>query len=1033
MYMNPRLLTLALAATQFAILTSRSSAELIGADDFSYPDGTISNKAGGIGFDWNNLTKTHTGSTSNWDVVGGSPGVSGGDLVTISSSAKREYNGPTSGTPGTSDEREGAVQGFRDVVVYYRVEMTRGAGTTWSGVSSYDFGQERVFFGAPDFGNRFGIEVLNSGDLDGITYSEVDVNDNQTYTLVAKLDFGADLLSLYVDPDVFAAESQQTPVVTRPYTGTNWSTAARLGSGGGRPVAWDGLVVADSWEDLGAFAPMRVVTNGNDSGSGSLREAVERAQDGDRIVFDPREFNDRENFVFLQSNISVIGKSISIDASDIAGGITILGFTDSPPNFGGIFQLNTGVLQARSITFRDGRANCGGAVSSTNGGMFTAINCVFDSNVTQGRGGAVYNQSTCILHNCTFTGNSSPLGAAIHTEGGSASTTVRHCTVSGNSSPSGHAVSSGVGADCVTTVFSSIISGNNVDADIRGQRADNYVSEGFNLIGTGSAALLGVFNQPGDDTGVTDPMLAPLTWNGGTTQTRLPLPGSPALESGGINRSSPAFDARGLPRTLGAFSDVGAAEADWNYNVADTVDRGFGYFEDITCPDDTVFALPIGNKPNNERVFNAIDNEVTTKYLNFERLNAGLEVIPCAGRSRIVGFTITSANDVPGRDPATFQVIGHNPGKADVVIAAGEVPAFSGRRTKQEFFFERPSVEYEGYSLMFPSVSSETPTVANDSMQIAELELLGAPADPSIRILSFEVTNVAPLRKDWTMRWTSWPGRTYALEFSDDLRGWERYADVSSDGFTTTFSTFDPVLDHRYHRVVDLAADTPLWIDFNSTTQDGGPHPQGGLYQSYDAGHEVAADFTTMNYTALGTTVSVTPAWPNSTDSRVQQMIDRGAGNDNNWIGSEIDLVTDFLGIDSRTGSGGNGDWDGVTGTPTYMTLTLGNLPSGTYDWLSFHHDTENVHGPFSVDISTDGGATFTQLPDGVMTDSTPLGNPDSMAEVTGPDAASLSSAYMTTFAASGNDDVVLRFAPYAGFAVHRQIWGINGFLLRLR
>ena len=41
---------------------------------------------------------------------------------------------------------------------------------------------------------------------------------------------------------------------------------------------------------------------------------------------------------------------------------------------------------------------------------------------------------------------------------------------------------------------------------------------------------------------------------------------------------------------------------------------------------------------------------------------------------------------------------------------------------------------------------------------------------------------------------------------------------------------------------------------------------------------------------------------PNTTDNRVQQMIDRGAGNDAQWLGSNLDLLTDFIGIDTRTG-----------------------------------------------------------------------------------------------------------------------------------
>jgi hypothetical protein len=231
------------------------------------------------------------------------------------------------------------------------------------------------------------------------------------------------------------------------------------------------------------------------------------------------------------------------------------------------------------------------------------------------------------------------------------------------------------------------------------------------------------------------------------------------------------------------------------------------------------------------------------------------------------------------------------------------------------------------------------------------------------------------------------------------------------------------------------SADT-LMIDFNSTTQGGGPNNQAG-YQAYDAGHEVAADFVTQSYSAFGTTVGVTPAWPNTTDNRVQQMIDRGAGNDANWnnAAGDIDLVTDFLGIDTRTGNGGNGDWDGTTGTPTYMTLTLSGLSAAPYDWRSFHHDTEHVHGDFRVELSVDGGASFAQLTDGLMTDSSPGGNPDSSGFVppgpwTGPDADLLPSTYGTSFTANGVDDVVFRFAPYSNTAVHRQIWGINGFEL---
>ena len=224
----------------------------------------------------------------------------------------------------------------------------------------------------------------------------------------------------------------------------------------------------------------------------------------------------------------------------------------------------------------------------------------------------------------------------------------------------------------------------------------------------------------------------------------------------------------------------------------------------------------------------------------------------------------------------------------------------------------------------------------------------------------------------------------------------------------------------------------PLMIDFNSTTQDGGPHNQAG-YQAYDAGHEVAADFVTQSYSAFGTTVGVTPAWPNTTAATVQQMIDRAVGNDDQWLGDKLDLVTDWIGIDSRTANGGNGDWarDGSS-DPTYMTLSLSGLPAGDYNWLSYHHDTENIWSDFQAEISVDGGATYASLGDKQMTSSSTGGNPAATVLYTSGDPAALPSALTTSFSANGSDDVVLRFAPFADgvdpVAVHKQFFAMNGF-----
>jgi hypothetical protein len=56
-----------------------------------------------------------------------------------------------------------------------------------------------------------------------------------------------------------------------------------------------------------------------------------------------------------------------------------------------------------------------------------------------------------------------------------------------------------------------------------------------------------------------DPRLAPLADNGGPTLTMALLPDSPAIDAGD-NALAPATDQRGVPRPIGAASDIGAFE-----------------------------------------------------------------------------------------------------------------------------------------------------------------------------------------------------------------------------------------------------------------------------------------------------------------------------------------------------------------------------------------------------------------------------------------------------------------------------------------
>lgn len=149
--------------------------------------------------------------------------------------------------------------------------------------------------------------------------------------------------------------------------------------------------------------------------------------------------------------------------------------------------------------------------------------------------------------------------------------------------------------------------------------------------------------------------------------------------------------------------------------------------EDVTRPGDELVATSL-NSPANEGVGNAIDNTSVTKYLNFDKLNAGFTVTPRVGASVVSGLRLTSANDAPDRDPTTYLLLGSNDGSAFTQIARGAVPTFTARFMPVTVSFPNTN-SYRHYRLLFPTVQNAGAAVA---MQISEVEFLGyAGAPPS--------------------------------------------------------------------------------------------------------------------------------------------------------------------------------------------------------------------------------------------------------------------------------------------------------------
>jgi len=137
-----------------------------------------------------------------------------------------------------------------------------------------------------------------------------------------------------------------------------------------------------------------------------------------------------------------------------------------------------------------------------------------------------------------------------------------------------------------------------------------------------------------------------------------------------------------------------------------------------------------------------IDDNLETKYLHFkgEIESTGFQVTPTSGPSIVTGLTLTTANDFPARDPIAFELYGSNDsidGPYEL-IASGDIvdfaqveawPRFTMNATPISFYNDMP---YEHYQVLFPAVRDAG---SANSMQIAEVELLGVPAPSSAHII----------------------------------------------------------------------------------------------------------------------------------------------------------------------------------------------------------------------------------------------------------------------------------------------------------
>ena len=119
-----------------------------------------------------------------------------------------------------------------------------------------------------------------------------------------------------------------------------------------------------------------------------------------------------------------------------------------------------------------------------------------------------------------------------------------------------------------------------------------------------------------------------------------------------------------------------------------------------------------------ERHPNAFDNSEAKWCIKTKTIWIQYEY-PGGARKAVTAYSITSANDFPGRDPRNWQLLGSNDGEAWEVVDERSNETFRMRHQKKLFEVKKPAA-YAMYKL------DVTENHGDDTSQLEEIELLVA-------------------------------------------------------------------------------------------------------------------------------------------------------------------------------------------------------------------------------------------------------------------------------------------------------------------
>jgi len=311
-----------------------------------------------------------------------------------------------------------------------------------------------------------------------------------------------------------------------------------------------------------AQATTFTVSNLNDSGAGSLRQAITSADaDGTATSGSPHIIN-----------FTVAGQvSLASALPNITNHMTINGATTGNIIDGGstyrIFDISTAgwTVAFNLLSINNGSSPGAGGAGIFNKGNTTVNQCSFINNkASSGNGGAMYNNGgTVTITNCTFSGNgdNSTYGAGYYNVSGTVS--LINCTFSGNNNANGAVyLNSGT-----LNMTNTILYGNGGDCDVRNN--GTYGTNNNNIVGVchAGATCPTWFST-------SSPSLGTLTTCGNLSE--FPITSSSNAYRAGTTTGAPSVDICGTNRPgnpdIGSYEVnncvvgtwLGTTSTDWN-------------------------------------------------------------------------------------------------------------------------------------------------------------------------------------------------------------------------------------------------------------------------------------------------------------------------------------------------------------------------------------------------------------------------------------------------------------------------------------